>query len=281
MREARLEERFGVVRLNITVLAAALLAAHATSPAHEFFASDVRFFFYLFANWLERDVLYPGETLDLTQVRRLFQRLRRLRLARSARRATRSRSSGTAYTLTGAGVRTLLEAVVRVVEARSFEEAVFVIAFVATYRPHLVAMAGPRASVSRELDPAKLTARARRRVERVAKDLVKRTSDAARLHREVELARAAGLGDTAVAQRIEKLGVYQLQHIRSFADFILSFPPELLSFELGPGFAMRGALIFQTLAEYAEGQLQALRGLESRLASFEPAHLGRPSRPPR
>jgi hypothetical protein len=36
----------------------------------------VRFFGYLLANWLERDVLYPGEVLDLTQVRRLSSSLR-------------------------------------------------------------------------------------------------------------------------------------------------------------------------------------------------------------
>jgi hypothetical protein len=73
MRSGGLEERFGVVRVNTTVLSAALLAAHATAPAAGFRASDVRFFFFLFGNWLERDVLYPGEDLDLTQVRRLMQ----------------------------------------------------------------------------------------------------------------------------------------------------------------------------------------------------------------
>jgi len=73
------------------------LAAHATAREAGFRPSDARFFGYLFANWLERDVLYPGEVLDLTQVRRLLLRLVSLAWARkpSARAAAKERAFAT------------------------------------------------------------------------------------------------------------------------------------------------------------------------------------------
>jgi hypothetical protein len=267
----KLDGRFGVVRVNMTLLCAALLASHATSPANAFRASDVRFFFYLFGNWLERDVLYPGETLDLTQVRRLMQRLLRLGFARAVRvRSSKRASSVPAYKLTAKGIAELLDAVIDAVESRSFEEAVLVVTFVAAYRSHLKAMSASR---GRSLDPVRLVDRARRRIQRVLHDLGQRMNASNLAGREAAVGRRAGLSETAIAERLEGLGVYQLQHIRSFARFILSFPPGLLEFELGPGFELRSRLLFETFADSARGHLQALDRLEERLASIEPARL--------
>jgi hypothetical protein len=266
----RLDERFGMVRANTTVLAAALLAAHAAAGDSGFRPSDVRFFGYLFANWLERDVLYPGEALDLTQVRRLLLRLVTLGWARKPRvRATR-KEQGIRYALTSSGTAALMDALVAAVDTRSFEEAVFVVTFVAGYRLQLVALLRAEASDKwlAVLDPHRLLGRGRRRIERVLHDLTERVASSEKVAREASELRAGGASDE-IAQRLEQLGVYQLQHVRPFREFVLSFPAEMRGFELGAGFTLRSRLLFETFADSARAQLRALDGLEARLGVAE------------
>jgi hypothetical protein len=272
----RLDERFGVVRTNTTVLAAALMAAHAASRGEGFRPTDARFFGYLFANWLERDVLYPGEVLDLTQVRRLMLRLLRLGFARKGAARPAPRGRGIRYALTPKGIAALMAALVAAVDTRAFEEAVFVVTFVAGYRSQLLALLSADASESWDsvLDPHRLVVRARRRVERVLHDLSDRVVSSANVAREASDLRRAGASDDSIAARLESLGVYQLQHMRSFSEFILSFPPELRSFELGPGFMLRSHLLFETFVDSARGQLRALDALEGRLGLAEALRRG-------
>jgi hypothetical protein len=268
----RLDERFGVVRANTTVLAAALMAAHAAAAESGFRPSDVRFFGYLFANWLERDVLYPGETLDLTQVRRLLLRLVALGWARKVGARAPSKGQGIRYALSRKGTAALMEAIVEAVDSRSFEEAVFVVSLVAGYREQLIALLPEREweQWATRLDVGRLLGRARRRVERVLHDLTERIASSEKAAREASDLRRAGAADDRIAKRVEQLGVYQLQHIRSFSDFVLSFPPELRDFEIGPGFTFRSRVIFETLAESARAQLRVLDGLQARLETVEP-----------
>jgi hypothetical protein len=93
-----------------------VLAAHGVAGSRGFRASDVRFFCYLFANWLERDVLYPGEAIELTQVRRLIQRLAAHGFARGPLPGASRDKTSARYALThdgsGALLTVLSEAVV-------------------------------------------------------------------------------------------------------------------------------------------------------------------------
>ena len=266
----RLDERFGVVRANTTVLAAGLMAAHAAAASSGFRPSDVRFFVYLFSNWLERDVLYPGEALDLTQIRRVLLRLVRLGWAEKAAGAA-GKGSGTRYGLTGEGFSALVAALVAAVDSRSFEEAVFVVSFVAGYRLRLVELLAAESSDGwhEQLDARRLLLRARRRVERVLADLTERVASSACVAREAAALRRAGVADAALAQKLEALGVYQLQHVRPLSAFVLSFPPLLREFELGPAFEHRSRFLFETFADATRGQLRALEKLEARLAEDE------------
>jgi hypothetical protein len=276
----RLDERFGMVRANTTVLAAALMAAHAAAGESGFRPSDVRFFGYLFANWLERDVLYPGEALDLTQVRRLLLRLVSLGWARKPGVRAGRKERGIRYMLTSKGAAALMDALVAAVDTRSFEEAVFVVTFVAGYRLQLVELLRAEASDRwlAVLDPHRLLGRGRRRIERVLHDLTERVASSERVARAASELRSAGASDDKIAERLEQLGVYQLQHVRPFREFVLSFPPEMRGFELGPGFTLRSRLLFETFADSARAQLRALDGLEARLGVAEslrstiPAH---------
>src|SRR5580658_3288116 len=267
----RLDERFGMVRANTTVLAAALMAAHAAAGEAGFRPSDVRFFGYLFANWLERDVLYPGEALDLTQVRRLLLRLVSLGWARKPGARAAHKERGVRYALTPKGTAALMDALVEAVDTRSFEEAVFVVSFVAAYRLQLVGLLRAEASEKwlAVLDPHRLLGRGRRRIEGVLRDLTERVTSSERVAREASELRRAGASDDKIAERLEKLGVYQLQHVRPFSEFVLSFPAEMRAFELGPGFMLRSRLLFETFADSARAQLRALDGLEARLGVAE------------
>ncbi len=50
---------FGLVRSQQTLIVAAIVAAHGASNG--FRLTDVRFFFFLFSNWMERDILQPDD----------------------------------------------------------------------------------------------------------------------------------------------------------------------------------------------------------------------------
>ena len=57
---------FGRPSPRAPLVYAALIAAHGVAGREgSFRASDVRFFYLLFSNWIELDVLQPGQDLDL------------------------------------------------------------------------------------------------------------------------------------------------------------------------------------------------------------------------
>jgi hypothetical protein len=271
MKPVRLDQRFGVVRAHSTVLVASVLAAHGVSGSHGFRPSDVRFFCYLFANWLERDVLYPGEAIELTQVRRLMQRLSGHGFARGPAPGAARDRTGARYALTHDGSSALLTVLSEAVDTRSFDEAVFVVALMAAYRgPLLEQLTADEAKRMRGvLDPRRLIGRVRRRTERVLRHLETRIAQSAEMAREGAEGQRAGVHEKVIAAQLERLGAYQLQHVRAFASFVLSLPEDLRAFELGPGFQFRSRVIFETLAEQMRGQLRALGGLEARLAAAD------------
>jgi len=94
--------------------------------------------------------------------------------------------------------------------------------------------------------------------------------------REASELRSSGASDGKIAERLEELAVYQLQHVRPFSEFVLSFPAEMRAFELGPGFMLRSRLLFETFADSARAQLRALDGLGARLGSLRRGPRSRP-----
>jgi hypothetical protein len=101
------------------------------------------------------------------------------------------------------------------------------------------------------------------------RDLDERVASSLSVAREAEDLRRAGASDQTIALELERLGAYQLQHVRSFATIVLSFQDDLRNFELGPGFLLRSRLLFETFASTARAQLHALDELDERLASAD------------
>ncbi|MBC7792891.1 MAG: hypothetical protein H7Z43_04225 [Clostridia bacterium] len=77
MKLSSIVKRAGHIDQNATLLRAAVIAAHAVHVRNGVFrAVDVRFFFRLFSNWIEHDIVRPSLDIELTQVRRFFEQLR-------------------------------------------------------------------------------------------------------------------------------------------------------------------------------------------------------------
>src|SRR5262245_11358003 len=118
-----LASRSGHVRSQETLVEAAIVAAHcASGRAEGFRPSDVRFFFLLFTNWIEHDVLRPGQDLDLTQVSRVLEKL--LGAGSVARITVRRRGAPRTarFALTRKGLLALVQALVDTRPWRPFEE---------------------------------------------------------------------------------------------------------------------------------------------------------------
>jgi hypothetical protein len=294
-----LAERYGQVRAQATFIESAVVAAHgATAGLGGFRASDVRFFFLLFTNWIEHDVLRPEQDLDLTQVRRVLGRLAEqgwLELAppkveapassrrsppssRSAapRRAPKSRRRppGERHALTPSGVVGLVESIIEPRSRRPLEESLFVACFAATYRTPILARIGsdPRSDraeaerrLSELLDPRRVLSAARRTHQDLFADLQARVSDGKKLAEEAQRAKAAGKTDAEIVARLEKLGSYQLHRVRPLSELMASLPQDLLRLELEHGIAARTQLLFGPMAERARAEGMILDELERAL----------------
>ncbi len=221
--------------------------------------SDVRFFFFLFSNWLEHDVLHATETLEHTQVRRLLSRL----VSRGSARAPGPRR----YALTAAGLAGLVEAMTSDLEVRSFEESLFVVCFAKCAGAAIVARApaSRRRDVAERLSPARLLRAAERRVERVVADLDERVRSSEAMQHEARLLRRAGAAESSIAMALDKRDAYQLQHVRAFGEVLRALPPDLLRFEVEEGLGLRSELLFAPMAAMARAQRAILATLRAKL----------------
>jgi hypothetical protein len=289
-----LAARYGQVRAQATFIEAAVVAAHgATARLHGFRASDVRFFFLLFTNWIEHDVLRPEQDLDLTQVRRVLGRLAEQgwlerppadapvssrRAAPSSRRGvkrpTRRPPPGERHVLTQKGLVGLVESIIEPRGRRALEEALFVACFASTYRSAILSRVRPddgglsgaaRRRVSELLDPKRILASARRTHQELLADLEARVAAGAKLVQEVQRARGEGIADADIVHRLERLGSYQLHRVRPLSELMASLPDDLLRVELDRGIAARTMLLFEPLAERTRAERAILDRLEAAL----------------
>lgn len=252
-----LTSRAGTVSTHATVLTAAMLAADAAGPTG-FRVVDVRFFFLLFTNWMEDDLLRPGVDLDLTQVRRVLGRLV------VEGHATVGAGRHPRYQLVPTGILHLVDVLVDPRAQRTFEETVFLATAAASYRHAIAARVhgaarAPEARVLSRLDPVRILQAERRRLEGALHDLDERV----RHGLEMEALARTGPRDipglTALIQA--QGGAYQLHPMRSFSELVATLPEPLARFELGPGMGLRARALYGPLAE----QLRARIGILDRL----------------
>jgi hypothetical protein len=259
-RRSSLADRHGSSRSRDEILIAGVIAAHGASTARRGFRmSDVRFFFFLFSNWLEHDVVHATETLELTQVRRLLTRL----VSRGWARAAGDRR----YVLTAGGLAGLVEEMTSDLEARSFEETLFVVCFAQCYGPAIVARApaSRRSDLTEQLSAERLLRTAEERVERVVRDLEERVRSSESMQREARALRRAGTGEGSIAVALDGRDAYQLQHVRGFAEVVGALPPDLLRFEVEEGIGLRGEILFAPMVEKARAERAILAGVRRRL----------------
>ncbi|WP_395812171.1 hypothetical protein [Archangium minus] len=284
-RNHPLADRLGHVASQATFIQAALLAAHGAGARTDGFrASDVRFFFLLFTNWVEHDVTRPSQDLDLTQVRRTLARLCRSGWAEPMAEARGQKvARGARYSLTEEGVVSLAEALAGLDRA-PLEEMLFVACFAASYLEAILARVRGRAAVlstaarrrvARMLEPARLLRNARRSTEAVLADLEERVRSSFALEAAARASLEAGASEEQVVRKLESLGSYQLHRVRPLAEVLLSLPDDLRRFELESGMGMRARLLFAPLAERARAELALLERLEQHLTPHDKASRAR------
>jgi hypothetical protein len=260
MRASSIATRAGYVDAQATLIRASLIAAHSANAAG-FRAAEVRFYFRLFANWLEQDVLRPSLDLELTQIRRALQSLER------AGHCTGLRARR--YRLNEAGLLELVEKLVDEVGI-GFEEVLFVLLIAASYRDILrarvhgavVPISSPaRRRMGIALDPARIAKRAVRNAERLVSDLEQRIAADRSLESQLGQMKREGLSTTQIVERLTDAGAYQLQRIRPLAQLLLQLPEDLRAAELSAGIATRRAILFVPLLARAREELTQLRRL--------------------
>jgi hypothetical protein len=264
-----LAERFGHLSAHGTMVRAALVAAHGAHPADGFRATDVRFFFQLFDNWMESDVLRPGRDLELTQVRRALERLRAQGWAEGT---SGDRRKGSRHRLTDRGLLGLVEALTDRGASRPFEEIVFVVCFAASYRDAIVSRVGgarlapaARRRVAALLDSRRMLEDAKRTLRKALVDLESRIEEGTSLEDEARRGRSAGLTDGEIVRRLEALSPYQMHATRTLSSLLLSLPDDLRKFEIDGGIGLRVRLLFRPLADSVRAELSILDALSERV----------------
>lgn len=284
MTERTLSERFGLVHAQSTFVQAAIVASHAVcAPSGGFRASDVRFFFLLFTNWMEHDVLRPDQDLDLTQVRRSLTRLAGVGWAQTAGGAKKASAGedddkanrGARHTLTSVGLVGLLESLTNPAQRRPFEELLFMACFAASYRDLIAERvdkepAGAAVSARRVrelLDPVRILRTARAMLTAVLRDLENRARASVAMTEEARKAREEGATPVQIAERIEKKDAWQLNRIRSMSEMAATLPEDIVRFELGEGMSLRVRMLFEPMAAQVRAQLGVIDALETQLTS--------------
>ena len=276
MRYSSLARRAGHVDAQAPLLRASLIAAHAaTTAAGGFRATDVRFFFRLFGNWLESDVMRPSLDIELTQIRRVLEGLVR---EGHVRRVGTVRSRDNRARLSASG---LLELADKLIEecGPDFEETLFVLHFAASYRDILrarVVGAGEslapsmRKRLATILDGKRIVKRAVRNREQMAADLRQRLADDRSLEGELERLRAT-VADRDLVTAMSELGGYQLERVQPLKRLMAMLPADLRRTELATGIATRRERIFEPLLARTEVELRLLRGLADQLGVNRPS----------
>lgn len=262
-----LADRAGALAADRTALLAALLAADTGTEG--FLATDVRFFFLLFTNWIEGDQLRPDAELDLTQVRRVLVRLRTEGLAEGG--AGGGAPRGARWRLTGRGVLRIAEELADPAPDRAFAEVVFVATIAALYAEVIAPRAGPEGGgaerrLRARFEPRRILRAERERLGAALVDLEARVRAGAELGAAARALRAQGLEPLEVAARLEAGGrSYQLRSVRPLPEVLAALPPGLRQVEVDRGIAFRARTLFQARAAELRGRILQLERLEAEL----------------
>ncbi|MEJ7734146.1 MAG: hypothetical protein WKG00_33750, partial [Polyangiaceae bacterium] len=174
---------------------------------------------------------------------------------------------GERHKLTPNGLLGLMSSIVEPRGRRPFEESLFVACFVHTYRQPLLDRIGDhdggdsKKRMSELLDPRRVLTEAQRTHRDLLADLEARVTAGKRIVGEAGAARAQGLDDASIVRKLEQLGPYQLQRVRTVSELMQAMPMDIVRAELEQGITARTELLFEPLAERTRTELATLERL--------------------
>ena len=253
-----------VGRLELYV-AAAVVAAHASSYDEGFRQRDVRFFTELFLNWGEE---IGAELPDIqnTQLARYVTELANAGYARRLRKHGSPR-----YRLTRVG---LLELLTRMTDHKSRispNSFLFLFCFVTSYRQRiedLVKREGAqfppalRLELQALLDTDELLAMEAKRVERAVSRLERRIDDAEKTSSLVTQRLATGVALADIVVEAERKFPYELNSRKPLRELIAGLVPDQREWELRVGNRIRAATVWTAQLGLLREYQRQLKGLQ-------------------
>lgn len=253
-----------VGRLEIYV-AAAVVAAHASSFDSGFRQRDLRFFAELFLNWGEDSFYLPD--IQNTQLVRYLTELSENGFAKRTRK-----QKIPSYRLTRVG---LLELVTRMTDSRlhtSPQAFLFVLCFIISYRDRieeLVKREGAqfppslRIELEALLNPGELLDAELRRIEKAVARLQKRVEDAEKTSALVTQRLATGVPFQDVVLEAERKFPYELNSRKPLRELVAGIAGDQREWELRVGNLVRARSLWNPQKALLQAYYQQLRALKT------------------
>jgi hypothetical protein len=253
-----------VNRLELFI-AAATLAAHASSHESGFRQRDVRFFAELFSNWAEADVQHELSAQNV-QIQRYLDDLCTHGFARRSRKGRAPE-----YKLVRVGLLELLTRLTHSSQPHRPEHFLFLVFFITGYSERIKELvkregatfpAALRIEVEAVLDVGSLLDEEIQRVRRQLAKLDARAADASRTQELVSARIASGVPFDEIISEVEKKLPYEFNSRKPLSELISSIQPDQRRWEMVKGNVLRAKTIWKPqagLLKAYEAELKRLR----------------------
>lgn len=248
------------------LVAAAVVAAHASRAGSSFRLRDVRFLFDLFANWI---VIFPEQATVEIQNTQLLRYLRVLVEQGFARKV--GRTAPPSYRLTRTGLIELISRIVSSPSIQNPEHFLFANFFVTSYRSkieQLIKSEGAlfpyslKVEIEALMDAAELIRRERLRVKKVLERLDRRIDDTLKAAVLIESGLRQGLNFGDLVSEVETRYPYELNSQKPLSELVELIPADTRQWELTSGGKIRSEAIWAPMREVIKTYLRVLENLK-------------------
>lgn len=251
-----------------SLVAAAVVATHASFVDEGFRQRDLRFMIELFSNWIESSPESRAQQVQNTQIQRHLQQLTGDGFLRRTNRSANPR-----YRLTRIGLLELSSQVIEPKGEVDMPRFLFVHMFIKSYAPkiqQLVEKEGVafpsslRIELTVLFDLSALIQKEMRFVDGEIRKLDDRISDAVSTSDLVRKQMRLGLPFSAVLQEVEAKFPYDLNSQKPLSELIAQVPAEMRQWELEEGNRLRASQLWSPYRKMLQGYRQELERLASR-----------------